>query len=100
MPPYIIIYANHSTKLFQCKHIFSLKLKFVGVEHRIEFVGKVNDREFYNDSKATNPEASIVAINSFENKKVVLIAGGRDKKTTLKDTVFFAFCYLVLQLIY
>ncbi|MBQ4646821.1 MAG: UDP-N-acetylmuramoyl-L-alanine--D-glutamate ligase [Candidatus Gastranaerophilales bacterium] len=64
----------------------SLK-SFKAIEHRLEFVRTIEDTDYYNDSKATNPEASIVAINSFDNKKVVLIAGGRDKKTTLKDFI-------------
>lgn len=58
---------------------------FKAIEHRLEFIRTIEDTDYYNDSKATNPEASIVAINSFTDKKVVLIAGGRDKKTTLKD---------------
>ncbi len=58
---------------------------FNAVEHRCEFTKKVNGIEFYNDSKATNPEAAIVAINSFEGKKVTLIAGGRDKMTNLDE---------------
>lgn len=60
---------------------------FKAIEHRLEFIRTIEDTDYYNDSKATNPEASIVAINSFVDKKVVLIAGGRDKKTTLKDFI-------------
>lgn len=60
---------------------------FKAIEHRLEFIRTIEETDYYNDSKATNPEASIVAINSFADKKVVLIAGGRDKKTTLKDFV-------------
>lgn len=60
---------------------------FRAIEHRLEFIRTIDETDYYNDSKATNPEASIVAINSFENKKVVLIAGGRDKKTSLKDFI-------------
>ena len=60
---------------------------FKAISHRLEFVRTIEDTDYYNDSKATNPEASIVAINSFANKKVVLIAGGRDKKTTLADFI-------------
>ena len=44
-----------------------------------------NGITFYNDSKATNPEASLVAINSFDNCNVTLIAGGRDKMTDLSE---------------
>lgn len=60
---------------------------FRAIEHRLEFIRSIEGTQYYNDSKATNPEASIVAINSFPNKKVVLIAGGRDKKTSLDDFV-------------
>jgi len=55
---------------------------FTGVEHRIEMVTRVNDVAYYNDSKATNPESSIKALESF-TKNVILIAGGRDKNTDL-----------------
>lgn len=60
-------------------------MSFSAVEHRCEFTKKIGDIEFYNDSKATNPEASIVAIRSFEGKTVTLIAGGRDKMTDLTE---------------
>jgi len=63
------------------KAIISFKVP----EHRLEYVSKVGNTEFYNDSKATNPESAIVAINSFNDKNVVLIAGGRDKNTDLKE---------------
>ena len=45
----------------------------------------MNGITFYNDSKATNPEASIVAIDSFNNVNVALILGGRDKNTDLTE---------------
>lgn len=51
---------------------------FAGVEHRIEFVTKLNGREFYNDSKATNVDSTITALKSFNND-VVLILGGLDR---------------------
>jgi len=57
---------------------------FTGVEHRIEPVAKVNGIEYYNDSKATNPESSIKALEAF-NGNIVLIAGGRDKNTDLSE---------------
>lgn len=63
---------------------------FQGVEHRIEFVKNVNGKEFYNDSKATNPEATIKAIEAIgekKGKKITLILGGRDKKTDLKEMI-------------
>lgn len=54
-------------------------------EHRLEKFAQTSNTIFYNDSKATNPEASLVAIRSFVNQDVVLIAGGRDKNTDLKE---------------
>ncbi|MCW1004777.1 UDP-N-acetylmuramoyl-L-alanine--D-glutamate ligase, partial [Streptococcus anginosus] len=39
--------------------------QFHGVKHRIQFVDQIKDRRFYNDSKATNNEASITALRSF-----------------------------------
>ena len=56
---------------------------FKAPEHRLEKVREMNGIIFYNDSKATNPEASIVAIDSFNNVDVALILGGRDKNTDL-----------------
>ena len=58
---------------------------FKAVEHRLEYTAEFGGKTFYNDSKATNPEASIVAIRSFEGKTVTLIAGGRDKNTDLTE---------------
>ena len=60
---------------------------FKAPAHRCELIRVLDDTAYYNDSKATNPEASIVAINSFEGKKVVLIAGGRDKNTSLDEFI-------------
>lgn len=67
------------------EHIRERIMNFVVPEHRLEKVREYNGIVFYNDSKATNPEASIVAINSFNNSDTVLIAGGRDKLTTLEE---------------
>jgi len=52
--------------------------KFYGVEHRIEFVAKKKGVRFYNDSKATNPDSTLVAVNSF-SEPIVLLLGGSDK---------------------
>ena len=60
-------------------------MEFKAPEHRLEKCGELNGITFYNDSKATNPEAAIVAIDSFNNCNVALIAGGRDKNTDLKE---------------
>ena len=61
-------------------------MSFKVPEHRLEKFAQKNGTVFYNDSKATNPEASLVAIRSFKpEENVVLIAGGRDKNTDLKE---------------
>jgi len=49
---------------------------FKGVEHRLELVGEWNGVRWYNDSKATNPDAGRVALTSFPGTPLVLIAGG------------------------
>lgn len=54
-------------------------------EHRLEKFAQKGKTVFYNDSKATNPEAALVAIRSFNNCDVVLLAGGRDKNTDLTE---------------
>ena len=60
-------------------------MSFKAPEHRLERVREFKGITFYNDSKATNPEASIVAIDSFNNVNVALILGGRDKNTDLTE---------------
>ena len=52
--------------------------EFKGLKHRIEFVREKNGVKYYNDSKGTNPDATINAIDAM-NGKILLIAGGRDK---------------------
>jgi len=51
---------------------------FKTLEHRIEFVAEVDGIRVFNDSKATNPDATIQALKSFK-KEVTLILGGKDK---------------------
>jgi UDP-N-acetylmuramoylalanine--D-glutamate ligase len=58
---------------------------FAGVEHRLELVGAWGGVRWYNDSKATNPEAAAVGIESFAGQSVVLIAGGQGGGFELAD---------------
>jgi UDP-N-acetylmuramoylalanine--D-glutamate ligase len=61
---------------------------FTGVPHRLEYVATVNGCPVYNDSKATNPEATLSALNSFAaDQPVVLLVGGKDKNGPLTDFV-------------
>lgn len=52
--------------------------KFRGVEHRLEFVTTIEGVSFFNDSKATNVDSAIKAIESFDGP-LVPILGGKDK---------------------
>ncbi len=52
--------------------------KFKGLEHRLEKVRCLDGVTFYNDSKATNVDAALKSIQSFD-RPVILILGGRDK---------------------
>jgi UDP-N-acetylmuramoylalanine--D-glutamate ligase len=58
---------------------------FKGVEHRIEFVKKAAGVSYFNDSKGTNPDSTLVAIKALSpSYGIVLMLGGRDKMTNLK----------------
>lgn len=57
---------------------------FRGLPHRLQYIGQVRGRWFYNDSKATTPEAAIAAIAAFDRgEPLVLLAGGSNKHVDL-----------------
>jgi UDP-N-acetylmuramoylalanine--D-glutamate ligase len=58
--------------------------EFRGLEHRIEWIGEVRGRHFYNDSKATSPGATLAAIAALE-QPVWLLAGGVSKGTDFTE---------------
>ena len=57
---------------------------FKGVEHRIEYCGEIEGVKYYNDSKGTNPDAAIKAIEALK-KNIILIAGGYDKGSVFDE---------------
>ena len=59
---------------------------FKAVEHRIEYVRTVDGADYYNDSKGTNPDASIKAVEAMV-KPTILIAGGYDKKSSYDELI-------------
>lgn len=59
-------------------------LSFKGVEHRIEYVTTINGVPYYNDSKATNTDSTITALEAFPKGHIILLAGGHDKMTPLE----------------
>jgi len=62
------------------KTIGEALVRFKGVEHRIEYTANIEGRKFYNDSKGTNPESTICAIEAMI-QPTHLIAGGYDKES-------------------
>lgn len=59
---------------------------FAGVEHRIEYVRTLEGVKYYNDSKGTNPDSSVKALEAMTGK-VILIAGGYDKHVEFDEFV-------------
>lgn len=58
---------------------------FEPIEHRLEPVGVIDGVEFVNDSKATNPGATIMALTAFGDRPVVLMLGGRNKDNSFAE---------------
>lgn len=67
------------SELCSVESMRKVAVSFTGVEHRIEFVREIHGIKFYNDSIASSPTRAAAGLNSF-NQKVILIAGGYDKK--------------------
>jgi UDP-N-acetylmuramoylalanine--D-glutamate ligase len=70
---------------------------FAGVEHRIEFVADINGVRYYNDSKATNVDATLKALQAFPGR-IIVILGGKDKdsdytqlRAALREKAILAF---------
>jgi len=51
---------------------------FAGVEHRLEFVAELGGARYFNDSKATNVDATLKALDAFSGR-ILIILGGKDK---------------------
>ena len=63
------------------KSIQDTIINFTPIPHRLEWIGKINEVNYFNDSKATNIAAATAAIKSFK-KNIILILGGKDKGDT------------------
>lgn len=59
---------------------------FRSISHRLEYVRTLSGIDFYNDSKGTNVDSSVKAIESF-NRPIIIIAGGYDKHIDYTDFV-------------
>ena len=73
-----IVAPSVSISVLAQKHREFISAWTTMVEHRLEYVGNINGREVYNDSKSTNTESTVIALNSF-TKPTVLIMGGLDR---------------------
>ena len=62
---------------------------FKAVEHRLEFVKEVEGVKYVNDSKGTNPDSTIKAVQAYENP-IILIAGGYDKGSSYDELLEIA----------
>lgn len=88
---------NHVNALAACAAAFEMGVadsdignalrEFKPLEHRIEFVDSVAGVDYYNDSKATNVDATLVALKAFLPIKPIVLLGGRDKGTSLDELV-------------
>lgn len=57
---------------------------FAPIEHRLEPAGVVGDVEYFNDSKATNPDAVMKALTAFEDRPLIVLLGGRNKGVAMR----------------
>ena len=62
------------------ENIIKVAKEFGGVAHRMEFVREIDGVKYYNDSIATSPSRAMAGTLSVYDKKIIIIAGGADKK--------------------
>ncbi len=83
-----ILAAVLVSKLFKVRNSNTLKIidSFSGISDRLEFIGSIRGVKFYNDTTATSPDATLVALKTLGSKKrnIILLAGGSDKKLEYK----------------
>ncbi|WP_459499768.1 UDP-N-acetylmuramoyl-L-alanine--D-glutamate ligase [Bacillus sp. C1] len=66
--------------------IVTVLKRFTGVKHRLEYVATINNRKFYNDSKATNMLATEKALSAF-TQPIILLAGGLDRGNEFDELI-------------
>lgn len=103
-PPYIVDSYNENAVSMLCKTMGVSEERFIAglktfyrPKHRIEFVCEINGLTFYNDSKGTNVDAVIYAVDQMEGP-VTLLAGGVDKGGSYTPWIE-AFCGKVDQMV-
>jgi UDP-N-acetylmuramoylalanine--D-glutamate ligase len=75
-----VLAATIAARLAGAQHrqIAEAVRSFAGVEHRLEFVAEIHGVRYYNDSKATNVDATLKALEAFPGR-IMVILGGKDK---------------------
>ena len=68
------------------EHVIKVVKNFAAVEHRIEYVTTINDVDYYNDSKGTNTDAAIKAVQAM-NRPTIVIGGGYDKDSQYDEWI-------------
>lgn len=83
-----ILAAIAASKIMGAKNeqIVKVLQTFSGVKHRLQYVDTVEERKFYNDSKATNILASSTAVTAFQ-EPVILLAGGLDRGNSFEPFI-------------
>ena len=83
-----IMAAIMGVKEFGCstRSIRKVLKSFSGVSHRLEYVGTVKGRVFYNDTEATNIKCTQIALSSF-SKPIVLLLGGLERNQDFNELV-------------
>ncbi|CAG9619804.1 UDP-N-acetylmuramoyl-L-alanine--D-glutamate ligase [Sutcliffiella rhizosphaerae] len=83
-----ILAAISAVKLYggSNESIIHVLTSFTGVKHRLQFVDRINERKFYNDSKATNILSTQAALSSFD-ENVILLAGGLDRGNDFDELI-------------
>src|SRR5205085_931654 len=72
------VFCAMQTRLADLPALVAAVKQFPGVEHRIEYVVEIDGVKFYNDSKATNVDSTVKALEAFE-RNIIVILGGKDK---------------------
>ena len=88
---FLAFYLHHGTRWKRLSKVnvdecYQNLSNFRGLPHRLEHVHEIKGRKFYNDSIATTPESTLVAMESFD-APLILITGGYDKGLPLQSVV-------------
>lgn len=77
-----ILASSDFLDIYNAEFIAKL-ISFKAVAHRLEYVSSIAGKDFYNDSKATNPESAIKSLSAFES--CIAIIGGKNKNLDLRE---------------